>query len=109
MERQRRLPAVERKISDLSPEDYRVKILGTIVDRNEVDNSVMIDDGTGRLVAYFANEEGFLKAEEGKIVRLIGRIRKEDNYEMDVEIIQNMEKLDIGLYDQLKYIEEKLR
>jgi RPA family protein len=109
MEKQRRLPAVERNISEIRPEDYRVRILGTVVDRDEVTNSAMIDDGTGRIIAYFPTGEDFSLAKEGRLVRVLGKIRKGENIEMDVEIIQDMEKLDIGLYEQVKYVSEKLR
>lgn len=109
MERRRRLPSIERSISEITEEDFRVRILGTVVDRDDVGNSAMIDDGTGRAVAFFATPEDFAIAEEGRLVRVMGRVRKEENIQIDVEVIQDMSKLDLGLYEQVKYVSEKLR
>lgn len=108
MERMRRLPSKEKSIKEISEQDFRVRVLGTVVDRDEVNNSVMIDDGTGRATLLFADPEQLGIAREGKLVRVIGKVRKDENA-IEVEIIQDMSKLDIGLYEQVKYISEKIK
>lgn len=110
MEKRRRLPAKEKNIKDISEEDFRVRILGTVVDRDEINNSAMIDDGTGRAIMLFADPDQFFLAEDGKLVRVVGKVRKEEeNIEIEVELIQDMGKLDLGLYEQVKYISERFR
>lgn len=108
-ERLRRLPARERCIKDITSEDYRVRVLGTIVDINEGNGSALLDDGTGRAMLLFADPEQFSNVKEGKRIRVIGKARREEEVEIEVEIIQDMSKLDLGLYEQVKYMEDKLK
>lgn len=108
MEKTRRLPSVERSIKDITEKDFRVRVTGIVVDRNDANSSIMLDDGTGRLIAFFADPDQFAMAEAGRLIRVIGRVRKEENIEIDVEILQDMSKLDSGLYEQVKYLSEKL-
>lgn len=108
-EKLRRLPARERSIKEITSEDYRVRVLGTIVDVDETNSSALLDDGTGRAVILFADPEQFYSAKEGKRVRVIGKARREEEVEIEVEIIQDMTKLDLGLYEQVRYMDEKLK
>jgi len=108
MENTRRLPAFERTISEISEENFRVRVLGTVVGRDEVNNSLIMDDGTGKIHAFFANPDQFAEAKEGKLIRVIGKVRKEEELEIDVELIQDMSKLDLGLYEQVKDLSKKL-
>ncbi len=100
----RRLPGVEKSIAKITGEEHRVSIIGVVVEKNEMNNSALIDDGTGRAIAYFATQEEYNKAKEGRVIRIIGKVRKDENIEIDVEIIQDMSKLDLGLYEQVKYV-----
>lgn len=114
MEKARRRPSVEKTISEINEKDFRVRILGTVVDRDEVSNSCVIDDGTDRATAFFASQENFSPVEMGKILRIIGKVRKgwsdkTPGTEIEVEIIQDMSMLDLGLLEQTKYVLEKLR
>lgn len=108
MEEKRRLPGKEKNIKDIVEEDFRVTILGTVVDLDKVSNTAMIDDGTGRVLLLFPDSAQLEPLEAGKPVRVIGRVRKEENIEIEVEIIQDMSKLDLGLYEQVKYISERI-
>jgi len=109
MGKMRRLPAIEKNIKDINQEDFRVKVLGIIVGRDEINNRAMLDDGTGRIVALFADPEQFGSAKEGRRVRIIGKVRKGESSELELEaeILQDMSKLDMGLYGQVKSISEK--
>ncbi|RLF61057.1 MAG: replication protein RepA [Thermoplasmata archaeon] len=100
----RRLPAIEREIGKIRDDDFRVKILGVIVDRDETNQCALIDDGSGKAVLYFMSRENFDMAREGKVVRVIGKVRREENIEIDVEIIQDMSNLDLALYEQVRYV-----
>ncbi len=106
-ERKRRRPGVEREIEDIREEDYRVRVTGVVVDRDSSNYSAVLDDSTGRVDVFFSTKEDFDIAEEGKLVRVIGKVIKDDEkLWIDVEIIQNMQGLDPALFKQVKYIEE---
>ena len=108
MERKKRLPGKERQIAEIIREDYRVRVLGTIIDIDEANSLALLDDGTGRATILFADPDQFEAVKEGKLVRVIGKVRMEGEIEIEVEIIQDMSKLNLGLYEQVMYIEEKL-
>jgi|Deesub1362B_J571_1020462.scaffolds.fasta_scaffold00426_22 hypothetical protein len=105
----RRFPAKEVEIANITGEEFRVRVLGTIVDKDEASGTALIDDGTGRAVLLFADPELFSRAVEGRRVRVLGRVRVAEAVEIEVEVIQDMSKLDIALYEQVKYAVEKLK
>lgn len=109
MEKGRRLPSVERTVKEIDPADYRIRVLGVVVDRDEGNLSAMIDDGTGGVVARFADSDQFALAEDGKRVRVIGKVKAGEGPEIEVEVIQDMSLLDLGLYEQVRYIADKVR
>jgi len=104
----KRSPAVERQIKDVKADDFRVRILGTVVDRDEANSSVLIDDGTGRAVAVFSDPEALKEVPEGKRVRVIGKARHGEPLEIEVEVVQDMSDLDMDLYEKVRNISEKL-
>jgi len=108
MERKRRLPSVERYIKDISEEDFRVRILGMVVDVNKDNYSVMLDDGTGRAVVQFVDPELFNSIKGGMPIRVIGKVVPGEDKIIDAEVVQDMSKLDFGLYNQVRYISENL-
>ncbi|MFQ5975463.1 MAG: replication protein RepA [Candidatus Hydrothermarchaeales archaeon] len=108
-ETRRRLPSKERSIKDVATDDIRVRVLGIVVGRDEDNYSIMLDDGTGRAVVQFIDPDQFQKAEAGKKVRIIGRVMVSEEVLIEAEIIQDMSRLDMGLYEQVRYITEKIR
>jgi hypothetical protein len=107
-ERVRRRPAVERTIQEISEQDFRVRIIGTVVDMSRESQSIIIDDGTGRAVVFFPDPAQFEEVQEGKLYRVFGKVKKDENIEIEAELIQDMSNLDVGLYEQVRYITEKL-
>lgn len=105
----RRLPAKERSISEIGNDDFRVRVLGMVVDRNEKDYSVMLDDGTGRIIIQFPDVDQFSVAEEGRLVRVFGRVAGGEPASLEAELIQDMSSLDLGVYDQWKYISDEVK
>jgi len=108
-DRKKRLPAIERQIAEIAPEDFRLRILGVVVDRNEKDYSAILDDGTGRIVIQFPDIDQFDVAEEGRLIRVFGRLAGGETQSIEVELVQDMSSLDIGIYDQWKYISDKVK
>jgi len=98
----RRFPAIERKIAEIKPNDVRISILGTLIDKDE--NLIVIDDGSGKIKVVFDKPIDFTINQR---VRVFGRvIPLEDGFEIQGEIIQDMSKLDINLYNEVKNLEE---
>ncbi len=95
----RRMPAVARLISDINPEtDVRVRLVGRILGIDE--HTIMLDDGSGTAeIIYEANE---VAAEPGDTVRLFCRVLPlETSFELRLELIQDMSKLDLGMYRKI--------
>ncbi len=103
----RRAPALEKSIKDISGEDYRVKVLGVVVDRDEARNSALVDDGTGTVQALFPDPEALAGLEEGKLVRVIGKVRVGEGIEIEAEAVQDMSKLDRELYEKVMALSEE--
>ncbi len=109
MERKRRLPGVERRVKDLSEEDFRVRINGIVVDIHKDTYTAMIDDGTGRAVVQFIDPDVFGILKEGMPVRIIGKVVPGEETMIDAEIAEDKSKLDLGLYNRVRYVAESLR
>jgi uncharacterized protein YdeI (BOF family) len=100
----RRLPAYEKKISEIDKNDMRVKLLGTVIDVRET--LVVLDDGTGKINVVF-NEP--VETETNKTVRIFGRVMPaEEGFEIQGEILQKMDNVDIGLYRKVGELERNV-
>jgi len=94
----RRFPAVERAIGDLTEKDIRIRIIGTIIDRQE--SFVIVDDSTGKIKVTLpegSNVDG------QKTVRVFGRVMPaETGLEIQGEIIQDMSGLSLDLLQKTR-------
>ena len=92
-----RMPAKERKISEITPEDTRVSIVGTIVDSKE--SILAVDDGTGKIHVSF-EEPPSVKA--GQLVRSFGRVMPlEGGVELQGEACQDFSNADLELWKKV--------
>ena len=106
-ERKKRNVAFEKKISSVLKDDIRVKLVGTVIEKDQITNSIVIDDGESKVRALF-DETIFSVAELGKLVRVIGLVApalEGEGFELRGEIMQDFSGLDKDLYKQ--YIELK--
>lgn len=103
MPQRKRSPAVPKKIEKIDPEeDVRVRILGTVLEKRE--DSAVIDDGS-KTVEAFLDEEDLEKMSENQKVRIFGRVLPTpDSFEIQGEIIQDMDDLNFELYNKVKEI-----
>ena len=97
----KRFPTVEKKISEITPENVRVSIIGTVVDKTN--DKLIVDDGTGS-IEIFSDENLIKNVENSKVVRVIGRVTSDGSISINAEIIQDFSKFDIGLYEKIKNI-----
>ena len=113
MEKTQRRPSIEKAISEISENDFRVRVLGNVVSLDDEKKECVIDDGTGKAVAFFESSEQLESLETGTITRIIGKIRKNGDYDhkpgIDVEIVQDMDMIDLELVKRTNDVIEKLR
>jgi len=94
---QRRLPSKEKRISDIKPDDIRISITGTVIDKHD-DGVVVIDDGTGRVNVAFDTPETVKGVELNQLVRILGRVMPVENgFELQGDALQDMGRLDLEL------------
>lgn len=99
MERMKRQPAVERRISDIRDSDTMVRVLGTAVEVREGDFT--LDDGDGQMIVI-ADPETVSMINEGQRLRVIGRIFKDPEPVLQGEVVQDMSSLDLDLYRKVR-------
>ncbi len=97
----RRLPSIEKSIADIQPEsDVRVRLMGTVIDTTP--NSIVIDDGTGKVDVYFGEDTN---VRQGQYVRVITRILPQiDGFECRGEAIQDLTGFNLKLYKKTREI-----
>lgn len=99
----KRLPAKERLISEVLPNDIRVRILGTVIDKSE--DSIILDDGSGRLEILTEVQS----AEAGKMVRVVTRILPmTGGFEARAECVQDMTGFDVELYRRARDVAKNI-
>ena len=106
-EKKRRNPAFERTISTISNEDIRVRVIGTVIEKDQVTNSIVIDDGAAK-VRVLLDEDVFTRYDVGKRVRVIGVVApalEGEGFELKGEIVQDWSGLDLSLWH--RYLELK--
>ncbi|MBU0953771.1 MAG: OB-fold nucleic acid binding domain-containing protein [Nanoarchaeota archaeon] len=93
----RRLPAIPRLISEISSDDIRVRIMGTVLDVSG--NRLVLDDGTGKVTVTF---EELPAVAPHQLVRIFGRVIPLDGgVELSGELLQDMTGLDLALHRSL--------
>lgn len=106
-----RSPYKEKKISEISPADGRVRVLGTVVEVGEVD--LVIADETGQ-ISCFVNDPAILREiHPGGVVRVFGFPVGTGEIKLQIDIIQKMDGLNVQLYrevqQEISRLEEELR
>lgn len=95
----RRLPAIEKAISDIHPDsDVRLRLMGTVIDTGP--NSIIIDDGSGKTEVYF---EELPQVRPGQLVRVLARILPLiDGFECKGEVLQDLSGFNLELYRKVR-------
>ena len=92
MQRPRRAPAVERFVGEITSEDIRVKVFGTISGTSK--GLAVLEDESGK-IGVDAKEQ----VENGKKVIIFGRpIKNKDALELQAEIVKDASGLNEKLY-----------
>jgi len=100
-------PARNRKISEIKIGDERVRVIGLVVDKKEAE--FVLDDGSGRITVVFDDPAVVEGVEIGSRVRVFGApLNVAGAHELRAEIVQKVDGLDLGLYDEVRREVKKL-
>lgn len=95
MERPRKAPAVERRVSDIDPSDIKVRVLGTVARKG--DGFFVLEDETGEIKVKTDQD-----VSPKSLVRVFGRPCKTgEKLELEADLVQDMTGLDKKLYKKL--------
>lgn len=104
---QRNAPARLRRISDVSMDDERVRVVGVVIDKR--DTEFTLDDGTGRLTVVLDDPAVSAGFEVGSKARVFGTpLSVAGVNELHADIAQRVDKLDLNLYSEVRQEMEKL-
>ena len=114
----RRAIAFEKYIKEIDPsKDIRVKVVGTIVSKNEEASTFVLDDGEAQVNVLVLDNELFKKLNIGKLVRVIGIVlpsleekgeKSRKEFEIKCEILQDFSNLDMGIFKRYMQLRENL-
>ena len=82
----------QKQISEVSPTDSRVSIMGSVV--NAGDNSFILDDGTGKIEVSSEIPVG-----RNKLFRVFCSVIDE---KLKADVVQDVEGLDVELFKKVK-------
>ncbi len=92
-----RIPAKERTVSGIKPDDTRVSITGTVVAFNG--GTLAVDDGSGKINVTFEEPP---TVNNGELVRVFGRTMPVDGgFELQGEACQDFTGADMELYKKV--------
>ncbi|ACS34263.1 Replication factor A complex, RPA14 subunit [Thermococcus gammatolerans] len=100
----RRKPAVERKIAEIREDDTRVSLIGKAFKVDRMDYTFWLDDGTG--VILIESEDNVLP-ENGQLVRVIGRVIRDESVHIYGEVIQDFTGVDLEALEEIRELERK--
>ncbi|AJC71048.1 MAG: replication protein RepA [Thermococcus sp.] len=100
----RRKPAVERKIAEIREDDTRVALIGKAFKIDKMDYTFWLDDGTG--VILVESEDNVLP-ENGQLVRVIGRVIRNENVHIYGEVVQDFTGVDLEALEEIRELERK--
>jgi hypothetical protein len=99
--RPRPKPARDRKISEIKIGDERVRIVGLVIDKKDVE--FVLDDGSGQITVLFDDPTLIEGISTGSKVRVFGMpLTAGDVKELRAEIVQKVDRLDLELYEEVR-------
>lgn len=106
-----RKPGIEKQIAEITGDEGRVRILGTLITKDDT-GAVSIDDNTGIINVFFNDFEIVEKLSEisqGDPVRVIGRTNKtpEGDIEIHGETIEKLNNFDFHLWKKIRKLEKE--
>ncbi|MBD3312262.1 hypothetical protein GF352_02280 [archaeon] len=101
-ERRKRMVSVEKKIIDLTKDDSRVAVVGTVLSIDEESLVFTIEDPSGQLTILTPTEDLIKGLEVGGVARVIGMVLPyEEGLELRAEVVQDFSSLNPDLFKAL--------
>ncbi|MEM1689324.1 MAG: hypothetical protein QXU01_02335 [Candidatus Hadarchaeales archaeon] len=95
-----RSPYKEKRISEISSTDGRVRVLGTVVETGEVD--LVIADETGQISCFVKDPILLQDIRPGSVIRVFGFPVGMGETKLQIDIIQKMDGLNVQLYREVR-------
>jgi hypothetical protein len=100
----KRSVAFNKKLSDISSDDSRVAVVGTVIDIDEKNFVFTLDDSSKKINVILLDDQLIHKAKVGKILRVIGLVIAGDSgIELKGELVQDFTGLNVEYYN--KYLD----
>jgi hypothetical protein len=104
----RRRPALELNVSEVKGQDRPLALLGELSALNPKAKTGFLKDESGQIELVFEEERQLDGFEERELVRVFGKPFLNDNEtKFNVELIHSMAGLDLGLFRQVKDLEQR--
>ncbi|MEM0473544.1 MAG: hypothetical protein QXF88_02385 [Candidatus Aenigmatarchaeota archaeon] len=96
-----------KRINEVDPDiDYKVKIIGLIVDKS--DNSIILDDGKDKVKVYVEVDQSENLSIHQLVAVFGSTIPSEDGFELKADIVQDLTSLNLNLYKKVHELYKKL-
>ncbi|MHA1310480.1 MAG: OB-fold nucleic acid binding domain-containing protein [Candidatus Helarchaeota archaeon] len=112
-----REPALKKRINDITKDDSRVQVIGTIVkyipglvhDSNTL-SEIILSDETG-IITILVDEYLDGNYKKGDKIRVFGHIESndDDKLNLNAEVIQDMNSLNIELYKKIRELRTRIK
>jgi hypothetical protein len=96
----RRAPFVEKDICDIDEDDIRVSITGTVIKKDPIQYSMVIDDGTASITVFTDT-----LYEIQSIIRVLGRPQIRGEPVVEARIVQDFTDFDLELFKKIREME----
>ncbi|MDD5417742.1 MAG: OB-fold nucleic acid binding domain-containing protein [Candidatus Nanoarchaeia archaeon] len=101
----RRSIAYEKEICDLTKDDVRVRVTGTVIEKQDESSSIVLDDGTGQVTIMLPSDEFLENINPGMFLRVIGMIIPYgEGVELRGELIQDFSKANKDIYTKYRML-----
>ncbi len=97
-----------RKISEVNPDsDMRIKVMGVVVDKK--DDTLVMDDGSGKLQVFVDLPNIMDKVDLNQLVRVFGSVLPTDQgFELRADIVQDLSDLNVNLCKKVNKLYNKM-
>lgn len=102
-------PPVSKELSlkDLSGEEKRVAVIGTLESLNRKEITGMLKSGGKKCSLVFTEGEQLEGLKNGTVLRVIGEPNNADGLAIEAEIVQELKDFDSNLFSKVKELEKK--
>lgn len=99
---------LKKEIIEINPSvDYKVKIVGIVVDKKQ--DTIMVDDGTGKVKVFIDLPVMIERVDVNQLVAIFGStLPLENGFDIRADIIRDLSGLDINIYKKVDELYKRL-